>query len=71
MNEAYHERGCVLKLEQAMEVMKHDLVDRHPYTNPDVNEAIQLLIEAGKYRKHLKDEGIIMPGFLLPGETED
>lgn len=60
-----------MTLKEAIEILSQHQKGTDPLYLPDLPIAEKLGIEALKYRQHLKDEGIIIPGYLLPGETKD
>ena len=60
-----------MNLKRAIQILSADESDRHPDTNPEVNEATKLGIEAMKRTKARREKLSWSFEPLLPGETEE
>jgi len=60
-----------MNIPKAIEILKGINAGIDAVEIPKSTDAIKLGIEALKYRKRLKEEGGILPGYFLPGETKD
>lgn len=60
-----------MKLSRAIQILSADETDRHPDTNPEVNDATKLGIEALKEVARARRLGPPLESYRLPGETED
>lgn len=60
-----------MNLLKAIEILSADESDRHPDTNPAVNEATKLGIEALNRCKTLSENSPLWAAKPLPGETKE
>lgn len=60
-----------MKLTKAIEILQEHCYDQHPRFDPDTETAIELGIEAIKWRLLMEHDYGSWCGGLLPGETEE
>ena len=60
-----------MKLEKAIEITTQHLYPGTHHPDPDLDDALKLLIEAGKQIKLDRQNRLPYPYALLPGETEE
>jgi len=60
-----------MNIDKAIQILKRDLIDRHPHTGPEANEAIQLGIEALQFFKGAQKAAGGYHDLRLSGETKE
>ena len=60
-----------MTIDEAIKTLKQEQAEWQPDTNPNVDKALGLGIEALKELEKLRNSGILGAYQLLPGETEE